>query len=161
MKRSGLIVLFPVIIAALLLSVMLPSCSRVQYVPVQSTSYVRDSVRMTDSVVMRYKTQTVDSVRVRDSTVIVQDKDGNVIREEHYRETEKYRSLEKEYNELKRKFEALQKEKRDTVRVPYPVERRLDRWQQFKMNVGGAAIVAVVLILMAACLWIFLRIRKK
>ena len=161
MKRSGLIILFPVIIAALLLSVMLPSCSRVQYVPVQSTSYVRDSVRMTDSVVIRYKTQTVDSVRVRDSTVIVQDKDGNVIREEHYRETEKYRSLEKEYNELKRKFEALLKEKRDTVRVPYPVEKRLDRWQQFKMDVGGAAIVAVVLILMAACLWIFLRIRKK
>lgn len=161
MRRSGLIILFPVIIAALLLSVMLPSCSRVQYVPVQSTSYVRDSVRMTDSLVIRYKTQTVDSVRVRDSTVIVQDKDGNVIREEHYRETEKYRSLEKEYNELKRKFEALLKEKRDTVRVPYPVEKRLDRWQQFKMDVGGAAIVAVVLILMAACLWIFLRTRKK
>lgn len=161
MKWSGLIILFPVIIAVLLLSVMLPSCSRVQYVPVQSTSYVRDSVRMTDSVVIRYKTQTVDSVRVRDSTVIVQDKDGNVIREEHYRETEKYRSLEKEYNELKRKFEALLKEKRDTVRVPYPVEKKLDRWQQFKMDVGGAAIVVVVLILMAACLWIFLRIRKK
>ena len=70
------------------------SCSRVQYVPLPSFSQVKDSVNLIDSVSMRYKEVKVDSVRIKDSTVIVQDKDGNIIMEKYYRETERYRSLE-------------------------------------------------------------------
>lgn len=115
--------------------------------PVPSSSYTRDSVNLIDSVVIRYDTNVRDSVCVRDSTVIVQDEDGNVVREMYYRETERYRSIENSYNELKRKYEELKAEKGDTVRVPYPVEveRRLTLWQRVKVGLGGYAIAAVII----------------
>lgn len=137
------------------------SCSRVQYVPLPSFSQVKDSVNLIDSVSMRYKEVKVDSVRIKDSTVIVQDKDGNIIMEKYYRETERYRSLEKDYNELMRRYESLKAEKRDSVPVPYPVEKELSRWQKLKMDVGGIAIVVVLLALAASGVWLFLRLRKR
>lgn len=121
------------------------SCARVQYVPVPSTSYMKDSVNLIDSLVIRYDTRITDSVRIKDSTVIVQDAEGNVVREKYFRETERYRSLENEYNELKRKYEELKAEKGDSVRVPYPVEKKLSRWQQLRMDAGGIAIAGVII----------------
>ena len=32
----------------------------------------------------------------------------------------------------------------DSVAVPYPVERKLTRWEQVRLDFGGAAIVAVL-----------------
>lgn len=137
------------------------SCSRVQYVPLPSVSQVKDSVNLIDSVSIHYEVVKVDSVRIKDSTVIVQDKDGNIIMEKYYRETERYRSLENDYNELRRRYESLKAEKRDSVPVPYPVEKELSRWQKLKMDVGGIAIVAVLLALAAAGVWLFLRLRRR
>ena len=137
------------------------SCSRVQYVPVPSASHVKDSARLVDSVCIRYETVKADSVRIKDSTVIVQDAEGNVIKEEYYRYTERFRSLENDYNELKRKYEELKAEKSDTVRVPYPVEKRLTKWQQFKADVGGYAVVTAVVLVFAIVGYLLYRIRKK
>ena len=33
----------------------------------------------------------------------------------------------------------------DTVRVPYPVERRLTKWEQVRLNVGGWAIAILII----------------
>ena len=145
----------------ILLASAVCSCSRVQYVPLPSVSQVKDSVNLIDSVSIRYEVAKVDSVRIKDSTVIVQDKDGNIIMEKYYRETERYRSLENDYNELKRRYESLKAEKRDSVPVPYPVEKELSRWQKLKIDVGGIAIVAVLLALAAAGVWLFLRLRRR
>lgn len=145
----------------ILLASAVCSCSRVQYVPLPSVSQVKDSVNLIDSVSIRYEVVKVDSVRIKDSTVIVQDKDGNIIMEKYYRETERYRSLENDYNELRRRYESLKAEKRDSVPVPYPVEKELSRWQKLKMDVGGIAIVAVLLALAAAGVLLFLRMRRR
>lgn len=138
--RVLLFVLAAATLAALGLS--LAGCSRVHYVTVPSASHVRDSVSITDSVVFRYQTHLQDSVRIKDSTVIVQDAAGNTLMKEHYRQTERYRSLEDAYAELLRQYESLRAERRDTVAVPYPVERRLTRWEQARMDFGGAAMAA-------------------
>lgn len=145
----------------ILLASAVCSCSRVQYVPLPSVSQVKDSVNLIDSVSIRYEVAKVDSVRIKDSTVIVQDKDGNIIMEKYYRETERYRSLENDYNELKRRYESLKAEKRDSVPVPYPVEKELSRWQKLKMDAGGIAIVVVLLALAASGVWLFLRLRRR
>lgn len=160
MKKAAITILFLLGMLILLVSAVC-SCSRVQYVPLPSFSQVKDSVNLIDSVSMRYKEVKVDSVRIKDSTVIVQDKDGNIIMEKYYRETERYRSLEKDYNELMRRYESLKAEKRDSVPVPYPVEKELSRWQKLKMDVGGIAIVVVLLALAASGVWLFLRLRKR
>lgn len=98
------------------------SCRSVRYVPIPSKSDIKDSVNIIDSLILRYEKRTIDSISIKDSTVIVQDNEGNVIKEKYYRETERYRSLERDFNELKRKYEELKKEKTDSVQVPYPVE---------------------------------------
>ena len=160
MKKAAITILFLLGMLILLASAVC-SCSRVQYVPLPSVSQVKDSVNLIDSVSIRYEVVKVDSVRIKDSTVIVQDKDGNIIMEKYYRETERYRSLENDYNELRRRYESLKAEKRDSVPVPYPVEKELSRWQKLKMDVGGIAIVAVLLALAAAGVLLFLRMRRR
>lgn len=137
------------------------SCRTVRYVPVASSSTVRDSVNITDSTAIRWIEKTVDSVRIRDSVVITQDENGNILKEEYYRETERYKSLEREYNELLRKYEALKAAKADTIRVPYPVERELTRWQRFKLDIGGVAIGVVAAALLSIVVWLVLRFRKR
>ena len=36
--------------------------------------------------------------------------------------------------------------KRDSIPVPYPVERKLTKWEQTKIAWGGEAIIAVVIV---------------
>lgn len=148
-------------ITIILLMSAICSCRTVRYVPVASSSTVRDSVNITDSTAIRWIEKTVDSVRIRDSVVITQDENGNILKEEYYRETERYKSLEREYNELLRKYEALKAAKADTIRVPYPVERELTRWQRFKLDVGGIAVGVVAASLLAIVVWLVIRSRKR
>lgn len=126
------------------LGMSLSGCSRTVYVPVETVSYVRDSASTVDSTATSHKTDILDSVRIKDSTVIIQDHEGNIVKEEHYRETERYRSLERAYDGLRRAYEQLKSEKVDSVAVPYPVERRLTRWERVRLDFGGAAIIAVL-----------------
>lgn len=51
-------------------------------------------------------------------------------------------------------------ELRDTIREPYPVERPLSRWEQTKMDFGGAAIGGLVIALCIAVVWLFKKFRK-
>lgn len=136
------------------------SCRSVRYVPVESNSYVKDSVNLIDSIVIHYETRTKDSVCIKDSTVIVQDKDGNIIKEKYYRETERYSILENDYNKLKQKYEKLKAEKVDTIRVPYPVEAKLTKWQQFKMEAGGYAIALTIITILIVVGYMVYKLKK-
>lgn len=164
MQRAGLPPdgwVWALVLAAFLwmLGVGLSGCSRTVYVPVETVSHVRDSVNIVDSTVAVYETKTLDSIRIKDSTVIIQDHEGNIVKEEHYRETERYRSLERSYDELRRAYEQLKSEKVDTVSVPYPVERKLTRWEKIRLDFGGAAIIAL-LSLIIFVLFIFIKKRR-
>lgn len=58
---------------------------------VRDSVTIRDSVATRDSVVIRYETRVKDSTVVRDSTVLTIDQAGNVVKSEHYRNTERNR----------------------------------------------------------------------
>lgn len=49
----------------------------------------------------------------------------------------------------------------DSIPVPYPVERELGRWEQFRLDVGGYAITVVALGIVAAAVWAVMRLRGK
>lgn len=51
-------------------------------------------------------------------------------------------------------------ERTDTVRIPYPVERELSRWQQTKMDFGGMALGALAVVIVAAAVWLVKKFRK-
>ncbi len=49
----------------------------------------------------------------------------------------------------------------DSVRVPYPVERKLNRWENLKMEVGGWAIGVLSVVVIAAIVFIVIWLRNK
>ena len=71
----------PLFIITILLMSAIWSCRSVKYVPIPSKSDIKDSVNIIDSLILRYETRTIDSIFIKDSTVIVQDNEGNVIKE--------------------------------------------------------------------------------
>lgn len=99
------------------------SCRTVKYVPVETikvdTTYInklqRDSIYMLDSV---YIKETGDTVFI-----------------------EKYKYLYRD----KLVRDTLYMAKTDSIQVPYPVEKELTRWQQFRMYFGGWAMCIVVI----------------
>ncbi len=60
------------------------------------------------------------------------------------------------------KHDSVYINKTDTIRVPYPVERKLSRWEQAKMDFGGIAFggIVVAIIIIAILAWIAKK-RKK
>lgn len=51
--------------------------------------------------------------------------------------------------------------KTDSIRVPYPVERKLNKWESLKMEVGGWAIGVLSVVVIAAIVFIVVWLRKK
>lgn len=126
-----------VYILIILLTTAICSCRSVQYVPVESVKV--DSVYL--SKVMR------DSVYIKDSVLIVK---GDTIREYRYKYIYKYKDI----------VDTVYSEKVDSIRVPYPVEAQLTKWQKFKQIVGGFAIAAIIIIILIVVGWFIYKLKK-
>ncbi len=127
--------MFVVLMAIILLS----SCSpKVIYVPEYHTEYITT----TDSVVK------VDSVHVKDSVIIKQAGDTIEIDRWHT-----------EYKDRWRERVVIDSIiKVDSVSVPYPVEKKLSKWQQAKVDWGGWAMLFVVVLIF---LFLFFALRRR
>lgn len=118
-KFSGIIIL---LLCALFLAVF-SSCSRVQYVPVESVR--------TDSV--KILQQIRDSIYVHDSVFVKSQGDTVYINRYRYKYLDKVR------------IDTMYVIHVDSVHVPFPVERKLSRWERVKQEVGGIAMGIVIL----------------
>lgn len=118
----------------ILLASAIWSCRSVKYVPVESIQY--DSVYLNKVV--------KDSIYIKDSVLFVK---GDTIIEYRYKYIYQYKD----------KTDTLYVTKTDSVQVPYPVEKQLTWWQQFRIDVGGWAI-GIVVILITAIWKIFRRV---
>ena len=125
-------------IIIILLTPAIWSCRSVRYVPVETVKH--DSVYV--GKVVR------DSVFVKDSVLVVK---GDTVTEYRWKYVFKY----------KNRTDTLYVSRTDTIRVPYPVEAKLTKWQRFRMDVGGYAVVAVVVLVFAIVGCSLYRIRKK
>ena len=135
------IALMIVILLALALS---GGCTRKVYVPVENT------VLRTDTV---YQSQLrVDSVFCRDSVAVIQK--GDTVFMTKYRDRFRYR--ERTDTVYQTATDSIEK------RVPYPVERELTKWEQAKQDVGGMAMGALgVAVLAAVIAWMVKRKRNR
>jgi hypothetical protein len=52
-------------------------------------------------------------------------------------------------------------EKLDSIQVPYPVEKKLSRWQTLKLEVGGIALGVLLVVFVALVIFIIIRSRNK
>ena len=151
-------------------------CTATKYVPMET---VRIEYREADTAAIynrllklfeskREKETRSDSLVDRTKETVVLRENGDTAR--HDRERIVYvasrheKELEQQLaeqdsviNEMRTRLEA---EKVDSVPVPYPVERKLSRWEQTKMDYGGMALVALAVVLCAAVVWLTRKFRK-
>ena len=123
----------------LLTTAILSGCRTIEYYPVETVR--------TDTVYVNRL--AVDSVMVRDS-IYIHEK-GDTILEHRYHYIYRYKD----------RVDTLYLASRDTVSVPYPVEKELTRWQSFKVDYGGWAIGAVFGFVLIVFGSIFYKLRKK
>lgn len=110
------------------------SCTTTKYVPVETVRtevqykdrVQKDSVHILDSVFMSVKGDTV-----------FRDKWRIVYRDKFVRDTAYINRT-------------------DSVQVPYPVEKSLTKWQQFKMDIGGWAFGVIILLVLVFVCWLVL-----
>jgi hypothetical protein len=125
-------------ILATLLLLVVWSCRTTEYVPVEviksDTTYInkvqRDSIYQLDSV---YILDRGDTVLITKTKYLYRDK---LVRDTVYMS------------------------KTDSIQVPYPVERKLTKWEQFRLDVGGWAIVTVIIIILIVVGWRIYRLYK-
>lgn len=114
----------------LTLAICFTSCRSIKSVPVETvkTEYkTRDSIRF-------------DSIYEHDSIFLFVK--GDTVYKEKYRYKYRYLTINKTDTVMLT----------DSVQIPYPVEKRLTRWQQMKIELGGwavgvIAILSIVLII--------------
>ena len=129
------------IMACILISI-LTGCKSVQYVPVETVR--------TDSVYIdRYQH---DSIYQRDSIFVNRWTAGDTVYQDKVVWKYVYRD--------KVVYDTVAILRSDTVRVPYPVERRLTKWEQVRLNVGGWVIALVVITILVVVGWAIYKIRK-
>lgn len=133
-KDSTALWLVPMVIL-MLTGMLAGSCRSIQYVPVETVKYeyiTRDSIQL-------------DSVYVKDSILIRQKSDTVFL--DKYRYVYKYKYIDKVDTVLRV----------DSVAVPYPVEKKLTRWQQMKMDFGAMATGILALLLGITVFYIFVK----
>lgn len=131
---SGLLVYLAAVVAAL---VLLCGCTRTVYEPVER-------VRTEKDVVTRWLTDTV----IENDTRFIYVKGDTVI---DWRDRWRER--------IKEVHDTVYIERTDSIPVPYPVERKLTRWEQAKMDLGGVAMGVLTAMLCAAVIWL-IKIRR-
>lgn len=122
---------------------VLSGCRSIQYVPVEK-------------VVTEYKTNTVhDSVYLEvlkhDSVVIEKVGDTVYVNKWHNLYKDKWREIIKTDTLIKT----------DSIQVPYPVERKLTKWEQVKMDAGGIAIGACIAFILIVIIVFLVKAYRK
>lgn len=108
----------------------LAGCKSVQYVPMETVR--------TDSIyVDRYQR---DSIYQRDSVFVNRWIAGDTVYQDKVIWKYVYRD--------KVKYDTVAILRSDTINVPYPVECKLSKWEQLKLNVGGWAISIIIIIVL-------------
>lgn len=158
---------------AIFFAVLFTSCSHRTYVPLQSvrtdTVYMarKNSVHIKDSLVVKQVINIRDSIAIHDSVVIVKDEQGNVKERlivryrDRWHATQDNLTLQRQIDRYKASNDSLRAVKRDSISVPVPVEKKLTRWQKFKMDVGGWAIGAMSTFIVASVGYIVVWLLKK
>ena len=121
----------------LLILLITASCST-YHQPMETV--VRDSLYITHRM--------IDRVLIRDS--VFERHVHDTIYKYRERETVRYLSLR----------DTLYIERRDSVSVPYPVERQLNKWQQARMHLGDISVIALILGVIYVVLWL-IKLRSR
>ena len=122
----------------------LTGCTSVRYVPVESVTH--DSIYI--SRVER------DSIHVHDSIYMEVVSKSDTVYQTKYVQKVVYRDA--------LRTDTMIVERVDTIRLPYPVERQLSKWEKIKLDFGGMLMGGIAIFaLSAAAMWLLRRKRNN
>ncbi len=120
----------------------LAGCKSVQYVPMETVR--------TDSIyVDRYQR---DSIYQRDSVFVNRWTAGDTVYQDKVVWKYVYRD--------KVKYDTVSILRSDSVRVPYPVEHKLTKWEEVRLTVGGWAIAFIIIVILIVVGCLIYKIKK-
>ena len=127
------------LLVAILAGLSLWGCK--PYKVAQRETVIKDSLYITQRM--------IDRVLIRDS--VYERHVHDTIYKYKERETVRYISLR----------DTLYIEKRDSVSVPYPVERQLTKWEATRMRLGDISLAVFIAGLLYVVVWLIKRRRKR
>ena len=147
--------LFIVMLAAIALGALLSSCRSTHYIPVETTitevKEVHDTIRIQDTI----KNEKQIVVREADTLEIER------INAEYGFKLDKAQKtiliLNKELQQQSHKEDEVKEKivyKTKEVQVPYPVERKLSKWEQIKIDLGGWMVGFIILSIIVFCVYL-------
>lgn len=133
---------------------VLAGCTRQVYVPMPSISATLNdhTGNVFDLERDREREQVRESFK-SDTRVTVNDS-GDTLRTDTKIIYIRDRELERENERLRAIVDSMKSIRHDSVPVPYPVEKKLTRWESVKIDVGGFAIVAVAVVVAVSVIWL-------
>ena len=127
------------LIVAILAGLSLWGCK--PYKVAQRETVIKDSLYIVQRM--------IDRVLIRDS-----------VYERHVHDTV-YKYKERETVRYLAMRDTLYIERRDSVSVPYPVERQLTKWEATRMRLGDISLIAFIAGLLYVVVWLVKRRRKR
>ena len=146
------------IILLVILSLLFSGCKSIQYVPVETvnTEYINrvDTIKQTDSVFKEKETiiKEADSSLVAKLGLQLKTNEKAILILQ--KELEKQTSKESEH-----KIDTVIKV--NSIQVPYPVERKLTKWEKLKMDAGGIAIGTCIAFVLVIIIYFLIRAYRK
>ncbi len=127
----------------ILFTMLLTSCRSVKYVPVES---VRTETKYIDKLVQKH-----DSIYLHDSISSYVKGDTVFLN--------KFRT--KYVNKYIFGTDSVYFNKTDSIRVPYPVEKQLTRWQKVEMNTGRITIIALIVLVLSSGVYVLVKYKVR
>lgn len=138
------ILFFLIVMMAAASCFTLTGCTSVRYVPVESVTH--DSIYI--SRVER------DSIHVHDSIYMEVVSKADTVYKTKYVQKVVYRDA--------LRTDTMVVERVDTIRLPYPVERQLSKWEKIKLDLGGMCIVGLTIFALSeVAVWLLRRKRNN
>lgn len=146
-KRIGHVTLIGwyllILTIVLSVAVMFGGCKSIQYVPVETIR--TEIIHKTDTFIQK------DSCVVKDSVFIHAKGDTVWYEKWHTKYIDRWKEVIRTDTLIKN----------DSIQVPYPVEKKLSRWQQVKMDVGGIALGVCSVFFILIIIKSFLYLKRK
>lgn len=173
----NLLLVGSVALMAVLACSLLSGCApQTRYYPVETVrkEYVNADTTALSQLIsllreqLHSKERTIDSLMQSHKERLVLNDKGDTLRHDTEHTVYRYSSREKELERellmrdsvIERLRTELSSVKADSIPVPYPVEKKLTRWEQAKLDVGGMAIRGSALALCIAVVWLIKKFRR-
>lgn len=160
-----------------IVALCLCSCTRTVFEPVEivraeyveaDTTGLYERLRNYFEAIYHRETSTDSVIDCSKETVVLKE-NGDTARHDKerivYVSSRREKELEHQLSQRDSIIDALRLQlasvKSDSIPVPYPVEKKLTRWEQTKMDAGGIAIGFMATVTVIAVVWLVRRFRRK